>query len=74
MKNYEFWIETYAINPAIGGKLCWGAKAKVKETHTGRIDDFVTLSEHLGETEDDAMNKATVEANSWIARQLHNTQ
>lgn len=69
MASYDSWVDTYPINPPIGGTLGWGAKAKVKEIGTGRIDDIITLSEHWGHTEREAEAKAEAEAETWIANQ-----
>jgi len=68
MPHYDKWISTYRINPPVGGKLSWGAKANVKQTGTGRTDDAITLSEHLGDTKHEAESKAVAEAEAWIAR------
>lgn len=69
MTSYDSWVDSYRINPPIGKVYEWGAKAKVKQTGTGRTDDFITLREHWGKTEKEARSKATAEANEWIARQ-----
>jgi hypothetical protein len=71
MKSYDKWVDTYPINRPVGGILRWGAKANVKMTGTGRTDDYVTLSEHLGATKDEAAAKADAEAVDWIARQAN---
>ena len=67
MAKYDFWVQTYEIKPAIGGKIGWGAKASVKEIGTGTNDDAVTLHEHLGETKEEAAAKAHEEAEDWVA-------
>jgi hypothetical protein len=66
MNNYDSWIDTYQITPPIGGVFVWGAKANVKKIGTGRIDDIITLSEHLGQSRAEANDKARQEAISWI--------
>jgi hypothetical protein len=66
IKDYDSWIDVYPINPPVGGEFGWGAKAKVKKTGTGRIDDFITLSEHLGRSQSEAQEKARQEAHSYI--------
>ena len=68
MDAYDSWIETYMIQPSIGRKYSWGAKAHVKKAGTGRIDDAIALSEHWGETKDEAYTKAEAEACDWIAK------
>ena len=67
MSSYDKWINTYRIDPPAGGIYSWGAKANVKEVGTGRIDDAVTLSEHLGKTKQEAESKAAAQAEEWIA-------
>lgn len=67
MSSYDKWISTYRIEPPVAGKFAWGAKANIKLISTGRTDDAITLSEHLGETKHEAESKATAEAKEWIA-------
>jgi hypothetical protein len=69
MTTYDKWISTYRIEPPVAGKFAWGAKANIKLIGTGRTDDAITLSEHLGETLHEAESKATAEALEWITRQ-----
>lgn len=66
MEDYDSWIEGYKITPPVGGEYGWGAKAKVKKIGTGLVDDFITLSEHLGRSKAEASEKAKQEANCWI--------
>lgn len=66
MSSYDHWIDTYEINPPINGSYTWGAKAKVKELNTGKINDYVTLKEHFGITEKEARSKAENELAIWI--------
>jgi hypothetical protein len=68
MDKYYKSVETYQIIPPIGGVISWGAKAHVKRTGTGRVDDAVTLSEHLGKTGKEAAAKAEAEATAWIEK------
>lgn len=70
MEPYDKWVSTYPIKPPVGGVYAWGAKANVKKTGTGRIDDIISLSEHLGRTEQEASAKAEAEAVSWIAAKI----
>lgn len=67
MASYDKWVSTYHIDPPVGGKYAWGAKANVKQIGTGRNNDVITLSEHLGQTEHEAKLKAAAEAEEWIA-------
>lgn len=67
MPPYDKWVSAYRIDPPVGGKYAWGAKANVKKIGTGRTDDVITLSEHLAETEREAESKANFEAEAWIA-------
>jgi hypothetical protein len=67
MASYDKRVSAYPINPPIGGKYAWGAKVSVKQIGTGRNDDVITLSEHLGETQHEAESKAAAEAEKWIA-------
>ena len=64
--RYDHYIRTYEINPPIGGKFGWGAKASMKEVDTGRSDDFIQLRDHLGKTQAEAEAKAEAEAQAWI--------
>ena len=64
--KYDHYIATYEINPPIGGKFRWGAKANMKEADTGRSDDFIPLRDHVGKTEAEAEAKAEAEAQAWI--------
>ena len=64
--KYDHYIRTYEINPPIGGKFGWGAKASMKEVDTGRSDDFIPLRDHLGKTQAEAEAKAEAEAQEWI--------
>jgi hypothetical protein len=66
LKDYDSWIDIYPITPPVGGVFIWGAKGKVKKTGTGRVDDIVTLSEHLGRTQAEASDKANREVQTWI--------
>jgi hypothetical protein len=66
MNDYDSWIDTYPITPPVGGEFGWGAKAKVKKTGTGRVDDFITLKEHLGRSQAEVSDKARQEAHTWI--------
>jgi hypothetical protein len=72
MEDYDSWIDVYPINPPIGGEFGWGARAKVKKTGTGRIDDFITLSEHLGRSQIEASERARQEARSYIEARTKN--
>jgi len=65
--SYDKWVSTYGIDPPVAGRYAWGAKANVKQIGTGRNDDVITLSEHLGQTEHEARSKAAAEAEEWIA-------
>lgn len=47
MAEYDFWIETYPIHPPIGGKLAWGAKAKIKKIGSGKNENFLHLKSIL---------------------------
>lgn len=67
MSPYDKWVSTYRIDPPLGGKYAWGAKASIKKIGTGQTDDVITLSEHLAETKHEAESKATSEAEEWIA-------
>lgn len=71
MPHYDKWISSYSIDPPVGGKYAWGAKANIKKIGTGRADDIITLSEHLAETKQEAESKAISEAEEWIARREH---
>jgi hypothetical protein len=66
MVSYDYWVDTYPIDPPVGGNA-WGAKANVKQIGTGRTDDVFTLREHWGQTKDQARSKADAEAKEWIA-------
>lgn len=74
MSSYDRWISSYRIDPPVGGKYAWGAKANIKKIGTGRTDDIFTLSEHLAETKQEAESKATDEAEKWIASQSTDLQ
>lgn len=67
MSSYGHWISSYRIDPPVGGKYAWGAKANIKKIGTNRTDDIFTLSEHLAETKQEAESKATDEVKAWIA-------
>jgi hypothetical protein len=73
VKKYDYYVDTYRIHPPIGGKIGWWAKARVKQTGTGRSDDFVTLGEHKGATEHEVQQKADAEARQWIAAKMSGT-
>jgi hypothetical protein len=64
--KYDHYIRTYEINPPIGGKFAWGAKASMKDVDTGRSDDFIPLHDHIGKTQAEAEAKAEAEAQEWI--------
>jgi len=64
--KYDHYIRTYEINPPIGGKFGWGAKASMKDVETGRSDDFIPLHDHVGKTQAEAEAKAEAEAQAWI--------
>jgi hypothetical protein len=67
MQNkYDHYIATYEIDPPIGGKFGWGAKANMKEVDAGRFDDFIPLRDHVGKTKEEAEAKAEAEAQAWI--------
>jgi hypothetical protein len=72
MKSYDKWVDAYPIDPPIDGTFSWAAKAKVKESGTGAIDNIVVLSEHLGQSKEEVSSKARAEAQSWIDRKLNN--
>lgn len=72
MSHYDKWVNAYPIDPPVGGKYAWGAKANIKKAGTGQADDIVTLSEHLAETRQGAESKAASEAAEWIASRTHN--
>lgn len=44
MSLYDKWVSTYRIDPPVGGKYTWGAKANIKKIGTGQTDDVLTLS------------------------------
>ena len=67
LNQYDHHVETYRIEPPIGGKIGWGARAKVKRSGTRRDAFVITLSEHFGATEDEARERADAEAKQWIA-------
>ena len=67
MSSYDHWISSYRVDPPVGGKYAWGAKANIKKIGTGQTDDVFTLSEHLAETKQEAESQATYEAEKWIA-------
>ena len=70
MSSYDHWISSYRIDPPIGGKYMWGARANIKKIGTGQIDDIFTLSEHLTETKQEAESKATGEVKTWITKTI----
>ena len=65
MPPYNTRVETYRIDPPVAGNE-WGAKAHVQEIGAGD-GAAVSLSEHWGETKDEAKAKAAAEAQAWIA-------
>jgi hypothetical protein len=67
MPTYDKWITSQSINPPIGGIYKWAAKANIKEIGTGKTNDVLVLSEHLGTTKEEAESKASSEATNWIA-------
>ena len=69
--KYDFWVQTYEIDPPIDDKIGWGAKASVQEI--GGADDAVTLHEHWGTTKEEAAAKAQEEAEKWIAEHSSDT-
>jgi len=68
-KEYDIWIPpAQPMTPM--GKYEWVAKAKVKQTGTGRSDDIITLDgEWYGETAQEAEDKARRAAGKWISEQ-----
>lgn len=63
MAEFDFWIEEYPINPPVGRRLGFGAKAVVKRIPKGEL---LHLDEHLGETKEEARSKAEADAATWI--------
>jgi hypothetical protein len=71
MKYYDCHIETYEIRPPLGtDRRTWGAKVAIiweRESRGGegkRLGGLMT--EHWGETEDEAEQKADAEFAEWV--------